>query len=74
MIRQELLLIKSPQQLIQITLNLMQTNQTQIYKKGIFSVKEYNDLFETCDYFDVNSFNNSFPSSINNLFVIHLNI
>ena len=44
------------------------------YKIVIFNVKEHNDLFETCDYFDVNSFNNSFSSSINNLFVIHLNI
>ena len=40
----------------------------------IFNVKGYNDLFETCNYFDVNSFDNSFTSSINNLLVIYLNI
>ena len=40
----------------------------------IFYVKENYDLFETCHYFDVNFFNNSFPSSINKLFVIYLNI
>ena len=31
-------------------------------------------MFDTCDYFDINSFNDSFPSRINILFVIHLNI
>ena len=44
------------------------------YEKVISNVKENSHVFETCDYFNVNSFSNSFPSSINNLFVIHLNI